>query len=382
MNSEAGRRSLTSAQRVVIKVGTNLLVQRDGRPNRRRLASLTAQIAAQHAAGRELILVSSGAIGAGVAALGLRSRPNTLPELQVAAAVGQTRLMTRYAELFASHGLDVGQVLLTHADLRERVRHINARNTLLALLRHRLLPIVNENDVVAVDEIKFGDNDHLASLVAMLLEADALLLLSTVNGLREPREDGKTRRVPFLSKVNKRALGMTWEQSGGLSTGGMSSKLQAAAQAAEVGTSVVIANGRDPGIIARVLGGEDVGTYIAPRQRSRGVPSKKRWIAYFHRPEGSLLVDEGAAKALRGLGRSLLPAGIRSVEGSFGLGALVTVQSCSGELVGRGLVDYDSAQIGLIKGCRSGQIAGILGRKDYDQVIHRDNLVVFPKESP
>ncbi|MFQ5708278.1 MAG: glutamate 5-kinase, partial [bacterium] len=330
-------------------------------------------------AGKEVVLVSSGAIAAGVEALGLKNRPNNLPQLQMAAAVGQVRLMSAYDRLFSTEPCSIGQVLLTHDDLTNRTRHLNARNTMMQLLRQGVIPIVNENDVVSVDEIKFGDNDILAALVAILIEADLLLLLTTTDGLRAPYRATKTRRVPYLESVTRETLALAAGKSSEFSLGGMASKLQSAQTAVTVGARVVIADGRKTRVIERILAGEDTGTLIghaSDRERPT-IGSRKRWIAFFHKTKGTLVIDEGAQTALEKNNNSLLPIGIRSVEGNFSKGALVNVKSLRGKLIARGLVDYSSERIRKIKGHRTSEIAAILGAKDYDEVIHRENMVIL-----
>ncbi len=374
------RKRLEQAGRVVVKMGSRVLVEANGRPHLTRIARLVDEIAALHQAGREVVVVSSGAVAAGMEALGMKARPATLPDLQMAAAVGQSRLMAQYDEFFAARGCTIGQVLLTHADLKDRTRHLNARNTMMNLLRHRIIPVVNENDVVAVDEIKFGDNDMLAALVALLTQADLLLLLTTVNGLREPAEKtGRTRRVSFLSRVNAAELAHVRGAGSALSTGGMASKLDAAQAAADGGVPVVIGDGRKPGTIPAIVAGHDVGTLIGtPAMGATPLRGRKKWIAFFHRAQGELIIDDGARRALVEQGRSLLPIGVREVHGNFPKGALVNVRLADGTLVARGLSDFDSASLGMIRGCKTSEIAGLLGSKDYEEVIHRDNLALSP----
>lgn len=379
------RQALVRAQRVVVKVGTRVLVQRSGRPDERRIGALVEQLAALRAAGRQVILVSSGAIGAGIEALRLPGRPHSVPELQMAAAVGQSRLMARYDRLFAERGCLVGQVLLTHDDLRHRQRHLNARNTMMALLRHGIVPVVNENDVVAVDEIKLGDNDQLAALVTMLVDASLLVLLSSTDGLRAPcgPSSARTRRVPYLARVSEQELALAWGKGSPLSTGGMATKLAAAQAVVDVGASAVIADGRRGDTLQRLFRGEDVGTLIGTPAttvdgRRRGLASKKRWIAFFQRPQGALLVDDGAARAILERGKSLLPIGLRAVEGSFAAGAMVTVKTLAGQAIARGLVEYTSAELAQIQGRRTAEIGTVLGARPTAEVIHRDNMVVGP----
>ena len=370
------RTALAQARRIVVKIGSRVLVQRNGRPDLARLKALVKDLAKLRRESREVVVVSSGAIGTGVFTLGLKQRPTSLPDLQMAAAVGQSRLMALYDRLFAAEKCRVGQVLLTHADLKERQRHLNARNTMMNLLRHGIVPVVNENDVVAVDEIKFGDNDLLASLVAMLIQANLLILLTTVDGLRAPAAAGRTRRVPFLQGVDHESLALAVGKGSELSTGGMASKLQAADAVAGIGTPVVIANGRTPGVLGRILAGADIGTLIATG-RAADLTGRKRWIGYFHKAQGALVVDEGARKAVAEKGRSLLPIGIKAVEGEFAAGAVVNIRTAEGGAFARGVVDYSSADLRRIQGLHSHEVAALLGSPDYEEVIHRDNMVVL-----
>jgi glutamate 5-kinase len=369
------RAGLAKARRIVVKIGSRVLVQKTGRPDRRRMRELVRQVAALHEAGREVIVVSSGAIGSGIEAMGWRKRPTTLKLLQMAAAVGQSRLMAAYDELFGAHGIRIGQILLTHEDLRHRTRHLNAQETMATLLAHRVVPIVNENDVVAIDEIKFGDNDLLAALTALLVQADALVLLTTVDGFRAPAGAGRTRRVPALAGVSEKELSMALGKGSELSTGGMASKLQSAGMVAENGIPVVIANGRKDGILDEALAGADVGTLIQPASGADALSRRERWITIFHRAEGALVIDDGARAALVDKGRSLLPVGIRSVEGDFDAGAVVSIKALDGTLLGRGLSDHSSTEINLMKGKHSAELESLLGKSDSPVVVHRDNLV-------
>jgi glutamate 5-kinase len=380
-DAESIRARIAEARRVVIKIGSRVLVQRTGRPDRRRMRELVRQVANLHGAGREIVVVSSGAIGSGIEALGWSKRPSSLKLLQMAAAVGQSRLMAAYDELFSAHGIRIGQILLTHEDLRHRMRHLNAQATMETLLAHRVIPIVNENDVVAIDEIKFGDNDLLAALTALLIQADALILLTTVDGFRAPAGAGRTRRVPALAGVSEKELSMALGKGSELSTGGMASKLQSAGMVAENGIPVVIANGRRAGALEDALAGRDVGTVIHPAADVRALSRKERWIALFHRPQGTLLIDEGARDALVEKGRSLLPVGIVGVEGDFDSGAVVGIKSADGTLIGRGLSDYSSIEIRLMKGRKSSELADLLGARESPVVVHRDNLVFRKKQN-
>ena len=366
------RAKLASARRIVVKIGSRVLVQQSGRPDVRRMRALVRQVAALRRAGREVVVVSSGAIGSGMEALGMKRRPTTVPDLQMAAAVGQSRLMATYDALFGKEGFSIGQVLLTHDDLRNRKRHLNARNTMMNLLEHGIVPIVNENDVVATEEIKFGDNDLLAALVSLLVEAEALILLTTVDGFRAPSGPKRTRRVPFLASVSEKELALAVGKGSELSTGGMASKLQSAGMVAANNIPVVIANGRTDGVITEAADGKDVGTLIAAAPTT--LTHRERWIAHFHRSQGVLVIDDGAREAVEKQGRSLLPVGIVSVEGDFEPGAVVAIQSRDGTLIAHGLTDYSSTEISLLKGKHSADLP-----PDTAEIIHRDDMV-FRKE--
>jgi glutamate 5-kinase len=373
MDNITSRNRVATARRIVVKIGSRVLVQSNGRPDTRRMRELVRQVAALRREGRDVIVVSSGAIGSGMQALGMKRRPTSVPDLQMAAAVGQSRLMAAYDALFAKEGFRIGQVLLTHDDLRHRTRHLNARNTMTNLLRHGIVPIVNENDVVATEEIKFGDNDLLAALVSLLVEAEALILLTTVDGFRAPAGPKRTKRVPLLHGVSDKELALAVGKGSELSTGGMASKLQSAGMVAANGIPVVIANGRTDGVITAAAAGSDTGTLIAAAATT--LSHRERWIALFHRTEGVLVVDDGAREALEKKGRSLLPIGIKSVEGEFEPGAVVVIRATDGTEIARGLTDYSSTELTLIKGKRSTDLPA-----ETAEVIHRDNMVFGKKE--
>ncbi|MCB1068732.1 MAG: glutamate 5-kinase [Verrucomicrobia bacterium] len=379
------RQIIQKAKRIVIKIGSRVLVQRSGRPDTRRMRELADQISELRANGLEVILVSSGAVGAGMEALNMKTRPKAIPDLQMAAAVGQSRLMAAYDELFGRRGIRIGQILLTHDDLKHRARHLNARNTMLNLLRHNIVPIVNENDVVAIDEIRFGDNDLLASLVAIMMDADLMILLTTVDGFRIPAgKDGRTKRASVLRELDDALLRHATGKGGELSTGGMASKLKSAAMAVSTGIPVVIANGRARNILPSVIDGKNTGTLLLPPHMEAGeeIPHRKRWIAFFHRSRGSLVIDDGARTALVDKGRSLLPIGVREVEGEFEKGSVVNVLDTSRQLVARGLSAYNSRDMRMIQGHKSADIKTMLGACVYDEVIHRDNMVILTPRPP
>ncbi len=371
------RSELRRARVVVLKVGTSLLAPPEGGVHARRFGDLAADVAGALADGYRVALVSSGAVGLGVRRLGLARRPEAIPEKQAAAAVGQIDLCRRYERAFARHGLHVGQVLLTHAGLADRERFLNARRTLHTLLDNAVVPIINENDTVATEELRFGDNDQLAALVVNAIGADLLILLTDVDGLhdRPPQQPGAVR-VRELDQVTQALLERTTgADATRLSRGGMRSKLEAARAAARFGVPTVIASGRARGVLRRVLAGDDVGTLVAPQPRA--LSSRKHWIAFSLRPRGALELDSGAVRALVERGRSLLPIGIVRVEGGFGVGDAVRCLGPDGGEVARGLAAYAATEVELIKGHSTRRIPELLGYSNGDEVIHRDDLVLL-----
>ena len=370
------RRQLGRIRRLVVKVGSGLITTPAG-PDRRRITALAADLAAARGEpAREIVLVSSGAIATGMARLALPRRPRSMPETQAAAAVGQSALMRHYETAFKRHGVGVGQVLLTAQDIADRARYLNARNTLLALLGFGVLPIVNENDTVATEEIKVGDNDNLSALVASLIEADLLVLLTDVEGLytTDPATDPGARVVDSVETVTDEITRLVYDGTGAGAVGGMATKLQAAQKAAAAGVSMIIASGRKQGVLARVLKGEPAGTYFAPKADRLG--ARKRWIAFAVMPQGRLTVDAGALEALTHHGKSLLPSGVVDVEGDFAAGEVVTLVG-DGREFARGLVNFDAGELRRIRGAKTRDIATRLGYKSVDEVIHRDNLVIL-----
>ncbi len=368
------RSAILSARRVVVKVGSRLLAGKEWGIDSKFVTGLVRQIAGLKAEGKEVLLVTSGAIAAGCRELGLKRRPSSLPDLQAAAAVGQTALMHIYHQAFRRRGLTVGQVLLTREGLHHRDRHLNARHTLLALLGRKIVPVINENDTVAVDEIQFGDNDQLAALVANLVQADLLILLSDVDGLFASAGAGG-KVITGVEKITPEVMALVRGGPGEYSKGGMGSKLEAAGIVTRAGGQAVIANGNRPGILAAIARGDTVGTYF-PTSFAR-IRSRKCWIAFSCLKKGRILVDEGARRALADGGKSLLASGITAVEGSFRVGDMVTVAGPDGVEFSRGLVNYSSREVEKIRGEKTGKIRSILGSKPYDEVIHRDNLLIL-----
>ena len=376
------RNTLKSAELVVIKIGSKVLLEDNGRPNYPRIAHLVEQIARLHQAGKKVIFVSSGAIGAGMEALALTKRPTDLPTLQAAAAIGQVRLMRAYEDLFGSYNCLVAQVLLTHDDLKHRVRHLNIKNTLNALLARQVIPIINENDTVSVDEIKFGDNDVLASLVAMLLEAKALILLTTAEGFMIKNDQGNTERLPHIFAINEDVLKHIEAHKVGLSVGGMKSKLEAAANMIHVGGMAVIAPGLALDVLGQIFSGANIGTVVGGHsvEQAQKMPGRKRWIAFYHRPRGSVDVDEGAREALMSKGKSLLPVGIKCVNGDFGKGSVIEIRDIRGHGFAKGISQMTSQDINKIKGKCSSDIEKSEVELSALEVVHRDDLVILEEK--
>ncbi len=367
---------VAQARRIIVKIGSGVLAHGDGL-HRDRIAALAAEIAALHRAGREVVVVTSGAVASGVAHLGLAQRPRTIPQKQAAAAVGQIGVMAAYEAAFAAHELRVAQILLTRDDFANRHRYLNAKHAMMALLEWRVVPVVNENDTVVVDEIKLGDNDNLSALTAVLVEADLLVILSDVAGLHtaDPRRDATATPVPLVSAVTPELEAMAGA-GGPLGTGGMATKLAAAKKASASGIATIIADGTRPGVVAAALDpSTTTGTLVLPL-RDR-LASRKRWIAYTLKPGGALVVDDGARGAIVAQGRSLLPSGVREVRGSFGVGACVQCLGLDGREFARGLVSYSAAELDKIKGRHSREIEGALGYKVGDEIIHRNDLVLI-----
>ncbi|HUS25596.1 MAG TPA: glutamate 5-kinase [Candidatus Binatia bacterium] len=370
------RERAAQARRWVVKVGSSLVTAKGQGLDRAAIADWAAQIAALRAEGRELVLVSSGAVAEGMARLGLKKRPQVLHELQAAAAVGQMGLVQAWETACQQHGLRTAQVLLTHEDVSDRGRYLNARSALKALLGFGVLPVINENDTVATDEIRLGDNDTLAALAVNLVEADVLVILTDQEGLydADPRShpDARLRHEAPLSDPQLEA--MAGEGRGELGRGGMRTKLLAARWAARSGAATVIAHGRRPGVLQAVAAGEAVGTLLLPGQSA--MAARKRWIAGQHQLRGRVHLDDGAAKALREQNKSLLPVGVKQVEGDFDRGDLVACIDPSGREIARGLANYAAAETARIKGLPSAKLVEALGYPGEPELIHRDNLVV------
>jgi len=363
-------------QRIVIKLGTSVLTGGQLRLDRAHMVELTRQCAALHRAHCDVILCTSGAIAAGRERLNLDTMPATVAGKQMLAAVGQSRLMLVWESLFDLYGIHVGQMLLTRADVEDRRRFLNARDTLQALLEHRIIPIINENDAVATAEIKVGDNDNLSALAVLLAEADLLMLLTDQPGLftADPRTAPDARLIPEVRAIDDTLRTRAGDSVSGLGVGGMATKLQAADVARRAGADVVIASGHAPDVIARVAAGEAVGTRFPALETP--LESRKRWIFAGPAPSGCLMVDAGAARALREAGSSLLPAGIAAVEGTFLRGDTVSILGPGREALGRGIARYDSDELARIRGCQSNQITERLGYAYGPVAVHRNDLIL------
>ena len=366
---------LDPVKRLVVKVGSGVLTLEDGL-NAGVMSDLADEIIALRRSGREVILVSSGAIASGLRKVGMSRRPKSVSQQQAMAAVGQSSLMRVWESSFERHGQKVAQILLTRDDLTHRRRYLNARNTIFSLLGWDILPIINENDTVVVDEIKFGDNDNLSAMVTNLTESHLLVNLTDINGLydKDPRTNEDARLIGVVDEVSREIMQHASSIPGFLGTGGMASKIRAAEKVAHGGVPTIIANGLRPGVLGRIFDGAEEGTLFLPRD----IPlcSRKHWIAFTKAPKGELVIDEGAQRAILGNGKSLLPSGILGVKGRFSLGDKVVLVDDGGRELAVGMVNYHSGDIRKIMGLRSSEIEAALGFKHDDEVIHRDNLVV------
>ncbi|NCD09326.1 MAG: glutamate 5-kinase [Negativicutes bacterium] len=372
------RAALKDVKRIVIKVGSSTITYGTGKRNFSRIDRLAREIADLANQGKEIILVSSGAVAVGVDRLGLAAKPKTIPGKQAAAAVGQGVLMHTYEKIFAEYGQIVAQVLLTRMDSVDRHRYTNSRNTFLALLDYKVIPIVNENDVVSIDELKIGDNDNLSALVAGIVDADLLIILSDVDGLytANPQKDPNAKLVPEVTDITQEIEESAGDAGSTVGTGGMFTKIQAAKVATSSGIHMVIASGEEKDAIRRILEGEEVGTLFVSRENR--LQFRKRWLAFGARIAGRIVVDDGCAKAVRKAGAcSILPAGITNVDGEFEAGNTVSVVDTSGHELARGLTNYSSEELTRIKGAKTSEIEALIGHKHFDEVIHRDDLVIL-----
>lgn len=365
-----------NARRIVVKVGSGVLTADSGL-NLAIIETLSRQINQLTADGREVLLVSSGAMAAGMKKIGLTRRPDEIPKRQAIAAVGQSGLMMAYEQAFVQYDRKVAQILLTGEDLNNRIRYLNARNTLHTLLAWKIIPVINENDTVAVAEIKFGDNDHLSAMIALLMDADILINLTDIGGLytADPGKDPAARLIPEVLRITKAIEKLAGGIPGVLGTGGMLTKIKAARKVTGAGIPMVIGPGLEDDVLLKLFSGKPVGTFFAPADIR--LSRRKCWIGYTLKPKGTIVIDDGAADAILEKGKSLLPGGITDVSGDFGEGAPVELRDGRDVSLAIGLVNYSAADIRRIMGCNTSAIRDRLGHKSYDEVIHRNNLTVF-----
>ncbi|MBF0506049.1 MAG: glutamate 5-kinase [Nitrospirae bacterium] len=362
--------------RIVIKIGSNILTEASGGLSYRRIRAIAGDVSGVYDMGHEVVIVSSGAVAAGMKKLGLGGKPKEIRLKQAAAAVGQSSLMRAYERSFENLGKKVAQALLTREDFSDRVRYLNSKNTLITLLSYGIIPVINENDTVATDEIKFGDNDQLAALVSGLIDAERLIILSDVDGLydSDPKKNVDAKMISSVDAVTPDIISAAGGAGSAVGTGGMYSKILAARKALSHGIKVNIISGRKKGLIASLITGVHSGTEFRPSVKK--ISSRKGWIAYAIKPRGSLTIDDGAVRAVRKSGKSLLPAGVVGIDGTFDTGDAVNCVDLKGNKIAKGIVNYSAADIGKIKGKKTSEIERILGYKYSDEIIHRDNLVV------
>ncbi|MEX2173781.1 MAG: glutamate 5-kinase [Pirellulaceae bacterium] len=381
MSAEQLRKQVAdAAHTVVVKVGTRVLTHASGTLDHDRIDCLAEEIHTVSQAGRKVVLVSSGAVGAGISLLGLKSRPTDLAKLQAVAAVGQGHLIQAYDRTLAKHGRRAAQVLLTAEDMDDRVRYLNVRNTISSILEFGAVPIINENDTVSVDELKttFGDNDRLAAMVTNAIRAPLLIILSDIEGLYDGDPSLKSSKiVPTVEKIDEKVLAYVRDRKTGLSKGGMASKLEAARMVTTAGENTIIASGRRPDILTQIMAGEMLGTLFLAQ--GKGITPFKRWLGFSAQVRGRIQVDAGARKAIVDQGRSLLAAGIVDAQGDFQKGDAVALCDNEGHVVARGLSNYSAADVNRIRGLKSDKIAQVLGHRPYDEVVHRDNLALARK---
>lgn len=364
-----------TVHRVVVKIGSGVLTKDSGL-NLKVVESVSRQISRLMEDGIEVILVSSGAMATGIRKMGLARRPDEIPKRQAIAAIGQAGLILEYEKMFDKFGKKVAQILLTAEDLSSRVRYLNVRNTLNTLVSWNVVPIINENDTVVTNEIKVGDNDNLSAAIALLLDADVLINLTDIDGLytKNPKTEKDATLIPVVTEIDASIEAIATGLPGTLGTGGMLSKIIAARKVVSAGIPMIITNGARENVLLDLFAGDEQGTFFVPGKEK--LNSRKCWIAFNLKPKGQLVIDDGAAKALLGQGKSLLPIGVKQVTGSFNVGDPVEFMDSNGNRLGMGLVNYNSTDIDRIKGVKSANIAHVLGSKPYDEVIHRDNLVL------
>ncbi len=373
-----GNKSLLDAKRIVVKVGSTTITHGTGKLNYKRIDGIAAELADLVNQGKEVVLVTSGAVAAGMGRMGLQIKPTSIPEKQAAAAVGQGVLMHTYEKLFGEYGQIVAQVLLTRADAVDRHHYANCRNTFLALLSQGIIPIVNENDVVSIDELKIGDNDNLSAMVAGIIDADLLILLSDIDALytANPQTNPDATPVREVQEITQAIVDSAGGAGSNVGTGGMATKIQAAKAANSSGINMVICSGFVKGNIAAVLEGEEIGTLFVSKENKLHL--RKKWLAFGARVQGSIVVDAGCEAALSKDGAcSILPAGVLAVDGTYEIGNTISIVNAQGHELARGITNFSASDIELIKGKQTTAIESILGEKHYNEIVHRDNLVVL-----
>jgi glutamate 5-kinase len=371
---------LRTGNKIVIKIGTNLLADKEKGINLERMNEIAKNVASLLRRGKQVVLVSSGAIGAGVAALKMKERPKTIRENQATAAIGQPLLMEAYENAFRKQECTIAQILLTKDDFINRARYLNAKNTFSALLEKGVVPVVNENDTVAVEEIKLGDNDNLSALVANLIEADLLIILSDIDGLfsDDPTKNHNAELIPIVEKITPQLEKLAKSSKTELSTGGMITKIQAAKRCVSAGIAMIIANGKNPKALEEIFSGDFTGTLFLPVEKKLNV--RKKWIGFVSHANGFIVVDDGAKNALLKRQKSLLPSGILEVHGEFKAHDTISVRDMEGTEIAKGVTGFSSMDLGKIKGKKTSEIEKIINRKSRDEVIHRDNLVLIGEE--
>ncbi|MDD3819016.1 MAG: glutamate 5-kinase [Actinomycetota bacterium] len=372
------KKYLSGVKRMVVKIGSSSLTAENGRLDRASIKKFVNEVSSLTRKGMEIIIVTSGAIAAGLESLGISKKPDDLTLLQAAASIGQVKLMSLYSELFSKNSIKTGQILLTHEDTTRRQQYLNIRNTINNLINLKVIPVINENDSVATDEIKFGDNDRLAAMVAVLAEADILVILTDIEGMydKDPRIYSDAKLISFIGKIDKNIE----DSAGGIGStygiGGMKSKIKAAEICSFSGIGTIIASSRVKNILNKIISGDDVGTFFAPRAGKR-VKSVKKWIAFGKRTRGTIVIDKGAEEAVLNNGKSVLPVGVVEVRGKFSRGDTLEVLSLEGKLIAKGITNFSSEELEKIKGKNRKKILSEFGTSMCDEVIHRDGLVVF-----
>lgn len=371
---------LHTRNKIVIKIGTNLLADKVKGINLDRIDEIAREVSHLHSLGKHTAIVSSGAIGAGVAALKLNERPKTIPEKQATAAIGQPLLMEAYENAFRKQDRTIAQILLTKDDFVNRARYLNAKNTFSVLFEKGIVPVINENDTVAVEEIKLGDNDNLSALVANLIEADLLVILTDIDGLYsdDPTNNQKAELIPIVEKISPQIERIAKSSKSDLSTGGMVTKIQAAKRCISAGIAMIIANGKNPKVLEEIFSGNFRGTLFLPAENKLNV--RKKWIGFVSHSKGFVIIDDGAKEALLKKQKSLLPSGILEVHGEFNRSDTISVRDVNGIDIAKGVTSYSSIDLNKIKGRKTSEIEKILNRKSLDEVIHRDNLVLIGED--